>query len=90
MLEITKGGKTFTVPKKAYHEMYEPYGWHIKSSKAAPIETDNHQENPKADLERLNTLEELKKFADKYGINIDGLTSRKAAKNAILQALSDP
>lgn len=92
MVKVTKGDKTVCVPEDYYERVYKPRGWRITTGDGEPQDTvsvscDQNAESLDEELDRLNTLEQLKGYAEQHGIDVDGITTRKQMRNAIMDAM---
>lgn len=96
MVKVAKGKQQMYVPKEFYKSVYKPNGWRLVDT--APEITDNADsidrfkpskyDNLAEELDSLNTLEDLKSFAENHGVNVEGITNRKAMRAAITNALN--
>lgn len=92
MVKVTKGDKTVCVPEDYYERVYKLRGWRIATGDGEPQDTltvscDQTAESLADELDRLNTLEQLKVFAEQHGVDVDGITTRKQMRNAIMDAM---
>lgn len=98
MVKIRNGHQIMLVPTSAYEKIYKPIGWTLvtpktstntqKQSVSPPATGDNKDSQALLDeLENLVSVEELKTFAAEHDISVEGLTSRRAIKSAIKEAI---
>lgn len=96
MVKAAKGKVQVYIPLVFYETIYKPNGWRLVDT--APETTDNTDsidrfkpskyDNLAEELDSLNTLEDLKNFAENHGVNVEGITNRKAMRAAITNALN--
>lgn len=93
MVKIAKGKMQMKVPYDFYISTYRPNGWRlVNSDKEEQTESDREKVSRfqclEDEFETLNTLEQLKNFAETHGVDTEGITSRKAMRAAIMSALN--
>ena len=93
MIRVTKGGQTMYIPKEYYKVVYKPHGWRPVNSDDSPPGTPEKSKRQSrddltAELDSLNTLEDIKGFAERHGINVEGITNRKQMKTEIAKAMN--